>query len=247
MRNLGAVEATNEIRHDVFNMPGIDPAEQHQIRFMQSVCSQLGLDHTPENMHKVATALHRHDIGIHAGQEFPKYAVRDHDGAQKIVHDEQEERRWIEEPPPEPVKPRGPVIQDIPPHQENLDLTKQVPQPPEEPDHPAGRTPSAVTNREAAQDAHARQLVEEPNDDEVHFEEIAATGSGAEGGKPYAHPADVGVMAHDDADRDGSAGQDVNPTHDSVLGTETPQRKSGDSSAGTTDTGRRPVGNRRPM
>lgn len=271
MRNLGAVEAANGIRHDVFNMPGIDPAEQHQIRFVQSVCAQLGLDHSPENMHKVATALHKHDIGVSSGQEFPKYATRDHDGSRKVVHNEEEEKKWVEEPPPEAVKPLGPLVQGPPPHQAGLDLTRQVPQSPELPKHPAGRVASAVTNREAAQDAYARQPIEDQardsghvddgtpagagpsahddhvGDGEVHVENLAPTGASQQGGSPYAKPADVGVMAHDDADGDGIAGQDANPTHDSVLGTDEPQPRSGDSSAGKTDTARRPVDNRRPQ
>lgn len=254
MRNLGAVEAANEIRNDVFNSPGLNPEHQHTIRFVQSVCSQLGLDHTPENMDKVATVLHKHDIGLHVGHEYPKFAVRGHDSAQKVVHSAEEEQAWHDEAPVEPKPTPGPIISEIPPHQQNLDLTKQVPGPPETADHPEGRAPSVTTNREAAQDAHARQDAghADVDDADTYVEEVDtdALDDNAEqskGGATFAAPASEGVMANDDPDRDGEEGQDVDPTHDSVLGTAHPKDKSGDSSAGKTDKARRPVGTRRPM
>ncbi len=124
MRNLGAVEAANEIRHDISNLLDQDPEDQHAVRFIQGVCSHLGLDHSPGNMHKVAVCLHKHDIETHRGQEFPKFAIRDYDKAQKIVHDEQEEKEWVEASRPEPVLPLGPVVNEP---ESELDLTKQVP------------------------------------------------------------------------------------------------------------------------
>lgn len=169
MRNLGAVEAANVIRNDVFNVPGIDPAEQHHIRFVQSVCSQLGLDHSPENMHRVAVSLHKHDIGMHRGHEYPKYATRGYDGAQKIVDDEVEERTWAEEPRPEPVAAPGPVIQDPVQGTDHVDLTKQVPHAPETMEHPAGRAPDEQTNDTASQAPEVLGQAHGPDED-VHFE-----------------------------------------------------------------------------
>lgn len=150
MRNLGAVEAANEIRHDVFDMPGIDPGEQHQIRFVQGVCSQLGLDHTPENMHKVAVVLHKHDIGLHVGQEYPKVARRGYDKATKVVNDEQGEKEWVEEAPPEPASASDVAYLEPVQGTEHVDLTKQVPGSPKTMEHPAGRAPDEQTNQAAS-------------------------------------------------------------------------------------------------
>lgn len=196
MRNLGPVEAAKEIAHDVANVPGLDPEEQHHVRFVKSVCTELGMDHSPESMHKVAVVLHQHGIAMHQGHEFPKYAARDYDGARKIVNDEQEEKEWVEEAQPEPFPPVGRIIEDTPPHQQGLDLTKQVPHAPKTVEHPAGRAPDEQTNRSARQvetldstaahddhgDTDGGDGPEEFSDDDVHVEDIdpAAPGSAAE-------------------------------------------------------------------
>lgn len=294
MQNLGVNEAANAIRGTFFSDRSFrgHPDEAHQIKFAKDVVKVLGADDTPENVIHVMALLREAGIDLPVGQEFPKYAVRDWDKTSKIVNDEQEEKEWVEEAKPDPeAAAQASLREQVQPVQDlSLDLVNQVPQHVDHSnDHFEGRVPSAVTNREAAQDAHARQSVETLNrdeaaagydpgllgkahadaiegqhnvdddhshevhevngddDGEVHVEDLAPTGSKAEGGAPYVKPADIGVMAHDDPDGDGIAGQDVNPTHDSVLGTGTPQMQSDDSSAGKVEEPvRRPVGNRRP-
>lgn len=176
MRNLGPLEAANEIRNDVTNLPGIDPAEQHHVRFIQSVCGQLGLDPSPENMHKVAVVLHKHDIGMHHGHEFPKYAVRDWDKTSKIVHNEQEEKEWVEEARPEIAAPVAVREQTDPVQGLGVDLRDKVPHMVPT-SHPAGRAPDAQTNRAASQQPepetvdHQHVDTGDVTDDEVHVED----------------------------------------------------------------------------
>lgn len=299
MRNLGAREAAEAIRGAflVDRSANTDPEQQHQMKFAKDVCRELGADESPETVHHVMVLLRQHDIDLHAGHEFPKYATRKWDRTAKIVQNEDEERAWIDEPQPEPVDPDSlPAarVLEAPVQDLSLDLRDKVPHMSGDEPTPAKppRVPSAITNREAAQDAHARQPAEGRNrdaaaaaydeanpgldhtnqdaaegdgtyenvqdgdvdtddDDDVHVEsvdlnELAGSGDKSKGGAPYAEPAATGVMANDDPDGDGIVGQDVNPTHDSVLGTDAPQNRSGDSSAGKTDTARRPVGNRSP-
>lgn len=292
MQNLGAKEAANAIRDEVMmdrTMRG-DPNHAHQMNYVKAVVKELGLEATPENIAHVATVLREHDIDVPAGQEYPKYATRKWDNTSHIVNSREEEDKLVNEEAPEQrtdTPPPARVI-DRPVQDLSLDLRDKVPTI-KPADHPGGFVPGAVTNREAAQDAYARQPgaasgamaqrlpenepIFDPKDEQhsqhaadaehehgdqieghpgsnepVTIDALAPTGSKAEGGQPYAKPADVGVMAHDDADGDGIPGQDVNPTHDSVLGTDTPQKQSTDSSAGKVeDPVRRPVGNRRPM
>lgn len=275
---LGAKEAADKIR-SVFSSDRsarVDPEQAHQMKFAKDVARELGADETPESVSHIVQLLREHGIELHAGHEFPKYATRKWDRTSKVVHSEQEENDWINEPQPEPVSDDQPLrTLDAPVQDLNLDLRRSVPHMADDAPQPlrVPRVPSAVTNREAAQDAHARQPSDDANreaaayaydqanpgldsvnqdaarghgefvhhDDEI--EELASDGDHHEqGGAPYARPADVGVMAHDDPDRDGFVGQDTNPTHDGGLGTQKPQRRSGDSSAGKTDTARRPVG-----
>lgn len=277
MRNLGVNEAADAIRGKFFADRSFrgDPEAAHGVKFAKDVARALDAGDDPADVMHVMQLLREEGIALATGQQYPMYATRKWDRTAKVVHDDQERDAWINEPQPEPVANDDGVpvrIQDVPVQDLSTDLRNSVPGPlnrQEEAHIP--KVPSAVTNREAAQDAYARQSVEnrdrdaagaayagshdhetdvqdfEQDDGEVHIEEIASVGSAIEGGAPYVKPADVGVMAHDDPDRDGVAGQDVNPTHDSVLGTDEPQHKSGDSSAGKTDTGRRPVGSRRPL
>lgn len=281
MRNLGPKEAANAIRGTFFSdrSSRMDPEQAHQMKFAKEVTRELGGgDDSPETVAHVMQLLREHDIELHAGHEFPKYATRKWDRTAKIVHSEEEEHSWVNEaepPPPNPDDLPPARTLDAPVQDLSIDLKDKVPHMVS--DAPAAerpaRIPSAVTNREAAQDAYARQPVEskdrdaaaaayddgdfEQDDGDVHIEDVhteevgldalAPGGSSQQGGAPYAKPAPVGVMANDDPDGDGIAGQDKNPTHDSELGTDKPQNKSGDSSAGKTDTTRRPVGNRRPQ
>lgn len=284
MQNLGAKEAADAIRGAFFSdrSARTDPRDAHRMKFAKDVVHELGGDDSPETVRHVMQLLREHDIELHAGHEFPKFATRKWDRTAKIVHSEDEEHAWINEEQPAPPNPDdSPALrtQDAPVQDLSLDLRDKVPHMADDAPQPRAvpRIPSAVTNREAAQDAYARQPSDalnrdsaaaaydkanpgldhqhsdeqndfaEVDDDEVHVEDLAPTGSAQQGGAPYAKPADVGVMAHDDPDGDGVTGQDANPTHDSVLGTDEPQRRSGDSSAGKTDTARRPVGTRRPV
>lgn len=244
------------------------PEEAHQIKFAKEVAMQLaGTDDAATVIHVMAL-LREAGIELPPGQEYPKYATRKYDRTSAIVQNEQEEDAWINMEPPAEPDPEAPLrVMDAPVQDLSLDLSKQVPQHVEHDKDGPGRVPSAVTNREAAQDAYARQPVsdrdaaaaayDEANpgldhthvneEDEVHVEHVdldakAPNADKSKGGATYAKPADVGVMAHDDPDRDGVAGQDKDPTHDSVLGTEQPKDRSGDSSAGKTDKNPRPVG-----
>lgn len=299
MDNLGAKEAADRIRGVFFSdrSARTDPEQAHQMKFAKDVCRELGADESAETVQHVVTLLREHGVALHAGHEYPKFATRKWDRSSKIVHSEDEENAWVDEAQPEPVDPATVPARTLeaPVQDLSLDLRDKVPHmtgdaPPAQ--RPA-RIPSAVTNREAAQDAHARQPVSnrdaaaaaydkanpdldhtnadaahgvgtfedvqtdhdgdiDPDfvdEDEVHVEDVntlAGSGDASKGGAPYVAPANVGVMANDDPDRDDVEGQDVNPTHDSLLGTQHPQDKSGDSSAGKTDKGRRPVGTRRP-
>lgn len=268
MENLGAKEAAARIRGVFFSdrSSRVDPEQAHQLRFAKEVCKELGADDSPETVQHVMQLLREHDVALHAGHEYPKFATRKWDRTSRIVNSESEEQQWVDEPEPAPTDPGNLLplrtleapVQDL-----SLDLRDKVPHMVD--DMPAAerlaRVPSSVTNREAAQDAYARQSFEDhghSDDDGVHFEEVddntlAPNADKLKGGATYAKAAEVGVMAHDDPDRDGVAGQDVNPTHDSVLGTGAPQSRSDDSSAGKVDnTGRRPVGtgknpNKRPI
>lgn len=163
-RTLGAAEAANEIRETV-GATTTPPEDQHQVRYISSVCGQLGLEPTPENVHKVAMALHEHGIGVPRSQEYPKFAARSYDKAQKIVHDEVEEDSWVNEARPEPAEPAGRIVEDHP--DPNLDLRNQVPSEPKPIDHPAGRASDAETNAAASQTAPPAK--EEP---EVYTEEV---------------------------------------------------------------------------
>lgn len=286
MRNLGVKEAADAIRGAFLadRSSRVDPEQAHQMKFAKEVNKELGGADTPEDVQHVVTLLREHGIELHAGHEYPKFATRKHDRTAKIVHSEEEANDWINEAPPEPVNPDdAPPLRtlDAPVQDLSLDLRHSVPGHPEMATERVPRVPPAVTNREAAQDAYARQGTDDHNrdeaaaaydraapelgrahtdhvdgtdDGEVHMEEgedvlgldeLAPTGSKAEGGAPYAKPAGVGVVAHDDPDGDGLAGQDVNPTHDSVLGAQSPQDQSPKNSAGRIDNPeRRPVGNR---
>lgn len=290
MRKLGVQEAAAAIRGRFYADRSTrgNPENAHRMKFAKDVDAALGGDGSPDSVQHTMVLLREEGIDLHAGDEFPKYATRKWDRTAKVVHDADEEHAWINEEQPAPADP-----DDLPPARTleapvqdlSVDLRDKVPHMVGDmrPPHPTARIPSAITNREAAQDAHARQPSDGPNRDaaaaaydeanpglnhqnqdaahgegefvdhnDVHVEDVdvktlAPAGNREQGGAPYLKPAAVGVMAHDDPDGDGIAGQDTNPTHDSILGTDEPQRKSGDSSAGKTDTTRRPVGNRRPM
>lgn len=151
MKNLGAVEAANEIRHDVENVPGMDPQHLHHIRFVQSVCSQLGLDHSPENMHKVAVTLHKHDIGMPTSIEYPKHVQRKHDGADKIVHSDGEADEWYNSVP-------------------------EVPKPAAAPEPAAEAKADDAVHGDAPDPAE----VDGEGDDEVHFEDPKSEPAAAE-------------------------------------------------------------------
>lgn len=258
MRNLGVNEAADAIRGKFLADRSFrgDPDAAHGIKFAKDVAKVLGAGDDPADVMHVVQLLREEGIALATGMEYPKYVTRKWDNTSHIAQDEWDADRIVHELAPEIVD--QPRVVHAPVQDLSLDLKDKVPQTVVDTDHSQGRVPSAVTNREAAQDAYARQPEAlhsstdptnfvEVDDDDVHVEDLAPTGAAQQGGSPYTKPADVGVMAHDDPDGDGVAGQDVNPTHDSVLDTDEPQRRSGDSSAGKTDTAHRPVGNRRPQ
>lgn len=231
MENLGAKEAADRIRGVFFSdrSQRVDPEQAHQMRFVKEVCGHLGAAHDPETVAHVMTLLREHDIELHAGHEYPKFATRKWDRTSKIVHSEDEERAWVDEAPPEPVDPETLPARtlDAPVQDLSTDLRTKVPHFADDmPDPPKpARIPSAVTNREAAQDAHARQPVETLNREAAAD---AYTGAAA---------VDHGEFVDDDEVHV----EDI----DTLVDTE-PKSRSGDSSAGKTDTAKRPVG-RRPV
>lgn len=104
--NLGVKEAADRIRHYVSEAT-LPPEASHQLKFLQGVCSELGVDGSiPENLHRVAMALKHHDIAIHSGDEFPMHVTRLWDGSDHIVNSAEEAEAKINEPePPPPAKP----------------------------------------------------------------------------------------------------------------------------------------------
>jgi len=105
MKNLGVKEAAEAIRSTV-DAAVLPPEEAHQMRFLQGVCGELGIDHTnPENLHRVAHALQQHDIAIHEGHEFPKWVGEG--SAAVVVNDAAEEEAYHAKmnPPPAEEKP----------------------------------------------------------------------------------------------------------------------------------------------
>lgn len=304
-RYMGVNEAVQALRGKFFTDRSFrgHPEEAHQIKFAKEVAKALSGNDDAETVIHVMALLREEGIELPAGQEYPKFATRKHDRMSTIVQNAEEEDKWVNMEPPAPADPDNlaPLgVIEAPVQDLTTDLRRSVPG-----DHQLGdleppRVPSAVTNREAAQDAYARQPVSDrdaaaaaydrdnPNldhtnadaarghgtfqdvqtghgvtqgddhsgDDAVHVEDVnldtkAPNADVSKGGATYAKPAGTGVMAHDDPDRDGVAGQDKDPTHDSVLGTEEPKHKSGESSAGRTDKSPRPVGtgrnpNKRP-
>lgn len=194
---MDAQIAARLIANDFFNSSQ-PPEHLHRMRFARSVLHHLGSPETAENLNHVMVLLAKHHVD-HVGNDFPKVAVRKYDRAQKTVNNQQEEQDWVnmeEPPPPEPAL--GPMVEEVPPHQQNLDLTKQVPEAPKKMEHPAGRAPDAQTNAAADQanpevllgkshqddasthDVHSDDFTDDEvhehthvDDDEVHVEEIS--------------------------------------------------------------------------
>lgn len=106
MENLGAREAADRIRSVFFTdrSQRVDPEQAHQMKFVKQVCEELGADHDPETVAHVMTLLREHGVALHAGHEYPKFAMRKWDRTSKIVHSEDEERAWVDEAQPEPVE-----------------------------------------------------------------------------------------------------------------------------------------------
>lgn len=167
MKNLGAKEAADAIRGAFLTDRSVraDPREAHQMKFAREVVRELGGDDSPETVRHVMQLLREHDIELHAGHEFPKYATRKWDRTAKIVHSEDEEQAWVNEEQPAPLNqddlPAARTL-DAPVQDLSLDLRNKVPHMVGDEPQPerTPRIPSAITNREAAQDAYARQ----PND-----------------------------------------------------------------------------------
>lgn len=121
--NLGVKEAAEAIRHTVSEAT-LPPEASHQLKFLQGVCAELGLDvAVPENLNRVAMALKHHDIAIHSGEEYPMHVTRLWDGADCIANSAEEADKIINEPPPESaVKPEPSkltVLGEIHPGDEN--------------------------------------------------------------------------------------------------------------------------------
>src|SRR5882672_2014707 len=103
--HVGAKEAAEIIRSTVYDAQ-LPPDEVHKLRFLQEVAAHLGMEAMPENLHRIAQALHQHGIHLHEGHEYPKMVKRGWDGAEMIANDEQEEKEIVEAAlPPTEVPP----------------------------------------------------------------------------------------------------------------------------------------------
>lgn len=123
--NMGAKEAAEVIRSTVHDAI-LPPEDVHKVRFLQEVAAHLNMEPMPENLHRIAQALHQHDIGLHEGHEFPKMVKRGYDGADMVANDEQEEKEIVEATRPEPVnaKPAPTSVLDV--YDDNLPQAKLV-------------------------------------------------------------------------------------------------------------------------
>jgi hypothetical protein len=98
---LGIVEAAAAIKETV-ELNHLPPEEVHQLRFLQGVATELGMDHTPQSLHSIAAALRQHDIEIHSGHEYPKSVKRKFDGSYHIADNPEHEAEIVNWTPPEP-------------------------------------------------------------------------------------------------------------------------------------------------
>lgn len=122
---MNAKEAADQIRAAFhLEVEKIPPETQHHINFLKAVATELGVDHTPFNLHQVETALA--DANIHRdSNEYPKmlfsrqhpangiagtYDAR-HDHVWTVVADEDQEDAigdgWV--PDPSKLPPRGDI------------------------------------------------------------------------------------------------------------------------------------------
>jgi hypothetical protein len=63
-------EAADKIRPD-FHLESMPPEDRHHVKFIEDVASELGVEHTPFNLHQVGQALDRADIHPDSN-EYPK-------------------------------------------------------------------------------------------------------------------------------------------------------------------------------
>jgi len=241
MRYLGPLEAANEIRAQIQQDQAsrVSPDAAHEMAFVKEVCRYLGIDASPENVQHVTLVLRERGVAIPKGQEYPKYVVRKSDNTQHVVHSHEEELTKIDEPAPElPASPPPPIvgepvqfgnsdyssdISDKVPRVVNRDSVHDVMArnqrhgdgvvPPSDISDMVPKTSSAggktelakLTDHEAAQGQLPDGASPDNYDDGVVIDD----------GSAIVYPdAPKGVLAHDDADRDGIRGQDADPTHD---------------------------------
>lgn len=130
---MNAKEAADQIRAAFhLEVEKIPPETQHHINFLKAVATELGVDHTPFNLHQVETALA--DANIHRdSNEYPKmlfsrqhpangiagtYDAR-HDRVWTVVADEDQEDAigdgWVTDPAKLPARGDIPLYPEAKP------------------------------------------------------------------------------------------------------------------------------------
>jgi hypothetical protein len=67
---MNVKEAADKIRPD-FHLESMPPEDRHHVKFIEDVAAELGVEHTPFNLHQVGQALDRADIHPESN-EYPK-------------------------------------------------------------------------------------------------------------------------------------------------------------------------------
>lgn len=207
MRYLGPVEAANAIRDQITRDQSarVSPEAAHEMAFVKEVCQQLGMDATPENVQHVTLVLRERGISVPNGQEYPKYVTRKSDNTQHVVHSREEEQAKVDEPTPELVRNEPVRTVDEPVQFGNSDYQSDIS------DIVPKTSVSSKTELERLTDHEAAQGQLPDGVDPDNFDDGVVIDSSS----GIVHPnAEKGVLAKDDADRDGIRGQDVDPTHD---------------------------------
>ena len=63
-------EAAEKLR-PFFKLDQMPSDDRHTVKFVEAVATELGIEHTPFNLHQVAGALHEHDLKQDSN-EYPK-------------------------------------------------------------------------------------------------------------------------------------------------------------------------------
>src|SRR4051812_19821647 len=103
-KQLDPQAAADAIRDDLSVHP-LEPEQAHQVRFLEQVCSSLGLEHHPHHIHNIAVLLNKHDIALPGGKQYPKHVTRKWDSSDHIANSAEEADAIINQPQPAPPEP----------------------------------------------------------------------------------------------------------------------------------------------